>query len=156
MYCTPPPPSPIPRLLQERASRRCHWYVCLVFTIEVCECYYLDREKNLVEVKIGHLRQQRSTVQMQSLAILKTLYFPNHREWKYKEGDRGESFLKPSQGKRKIAFVGSPGLVNMGGDSWSRGRGFESRQVLEFFLLFFNISVFLPLNRSIKSLKFII
>ena len=42
MYCTPPledgtpaPPSPMPRLLQEMASRWCHQSACLVLTIDI-------------------------------------------------------------------------------------------------------------------------
>ena len=37
MYCTTPPPSAMPRLLQEMAGRWCHRCVCLVLIIDVSE-----------------------------------------------------------------------------------------------------------------------
>ena len=43
MYYTPPPPSPILCLLREMPSRWCHWFVCLVLTIEVYAMTHLLR-----------------------------------------------------------------------------------------------------------------
>ena len=55
--CTPPPPSPMPHLLQEMASRWCPGLVCLILTIEVFAAYYsCERTKVFGKMRCLHNR----------------------------------------------------------------------------------------------------
>ena len=54
-YGTPLPPSPMPRSLQEMAYRWCHWFVCVVLTIEVYDPSYVVNQTGQFALVFIHI-----------------------------------------------------------------------------------------------------